>query len=298
MGGFISLHRKLLDWRFIDDPVMLSLWVQLLLRANYEDKEWHDVIIHRGQIKTTVGDLCEMVGTTRDRIRQRLKFLEDGGEITIKTTNKFSIITICKYDDYQLEVVEPIPNKIPNKSQTNPKQEQKKSDIKENNINKDNNIKESISKDIPKKSKIFEIPERSDVSDHIKERGYHFTTEEFFAHYESNGWMVGKTRMKDWKAACVTFERTYKRNHPVLIKNEEVQKNSGEKYGKFILYLRTNHYDLFANMFLPEERSYLELISRNSAKVIAEALKVVDGDNYKQKRFRYLLDAIKDSLNK
>ena len=29
-----------------------------------------------------------------------------------------------------------------------------------------------------------------------------FDPEEFYDHYESNGWMAGKVKMKDWKAAC------------------------------------------------------------------------------------------------
>ena len=33
-------------------------------------------------------------------------------------------------------------------------------------------------------------------------------TEKFHAHYEANGWKVGRNAMKDWKAAIRTWERT------------------------------------------------------------------------------------------
>lgn len=32
------------------------------------------------------------------------------------------------------------------------------------------------------------------------------TAERFIAYYTSNGWMVGKIKMKDWKSACVTWK--------------------------------------------------------------------------------------------
>ena len=32
--------------------------------------------------------------------------------------------------------------------------------------------------------------------------------EKFFNHYESNGWYVGKNKMKDWKAAVRGWERS------------------------------------------------------------------------------------------
>lgn len=55
----------------------------------------------------------------------------------------------------------------------------------------------------------FRRPSLQDVSEVIAARGYHFTAEEFIDYYESVGWVVGRTRkpMKDWKAACRTFER-------------------------------------------------------------------------------------------
>lgn len=31
--------------------------------------------------------------------------------------------------------------------------------------------------------------------------------EQFIAHYDSNGWRVGRVAMKNWKAACVTWKR-------------------------------------------------------------------------------------------
>ncbi|MCD8282063.1 MAG: DUF4373 domain-containing protein [Prevotella sp.] len=45
-------------------------------------------------------------------------------------------------------------------------------------------------------------------------KGYGFDPEEFVMHYTANGWMVGKARMKDWHAACVTWQKDWKRRNP------------------------------------------------------------------------------------
>ena len=50
-------------------------------------------------------------------------------------------------------------------------------------------------------------PTLDEVSAYIRERGYTFDAEEFVAFYESNGWYVGRRKMKDWKMACVTWQK-------------------------------------------------------------------------------------------
>jgi len=65
----------------------------------------------------------------------------------------------------------------------------------------------------PRKSvtptKIFSIPSVELVFEYMKEIGIQDpekTSEKFIAYYNSNGWMVGKTKMKDWKSACVNWK--------------------------------------------------------------------------------------------
>ena len=63
------------------------------------------------------------------------------------------------------------------------------------NINKTNN------------SESFKKPSIEEVESYCLERGNGIDAGHFIDHYESNGWMVGKTKMKDWKAAVRTWER-------------------------------------------------------------------------------------------
>lgn len=55
--------------------------------------------------------------------------------------------------------------------------------------------------------KRFTAPTVEEVSAYCRERGNSVDPQHFVAHYEANGWKVGKNPMKDWKAAVRTWER-------------------------------------------------------------------------------------------
>jgi uncharacterized protein YdaU (DUF1376 family) len=62
------------------------------------------------------------------------------------------------------------------------------------------------------KPKRFVPPSVEEVRDYVFEKGYSFDPESFVAYYDSNGWKVGKNRMKNWKACCVTWNNRDKSN--------------------------------------------------------------------------------------
>lgn len=57
-------------------------------------------------------------------------------------------------------------------------------------------------------SRTFSKPTAAEVEAYAKDKGYQFDAEKFVDFYESKGWLVGKSPMKDWRAAV----RTWKRN--------------------------------------------------------------------------------------
>lgn len=74
--------------------------------------------------------------------------------------------------------------------------------------NREEKIREDKNKHIGKTKKPpFSPPSATDVSDYCKERKNAVNVQTFISHYESNGWMVGKNKMKDWKAAIRTWEQ-------------------------------------------------------------------------------------------
>ena len=113
---------RLLEWEWYDDLYMFRLFMHLLLRANYKDLEWHGMVIKRGQLVTSVGALSHETGLTTQQVRTCLYKLNKTGEINKQTTNKFTIITVCKYGKYQQSQTgdqQAINKQTTNKQQTN-----------------------------------------------------------------------------------------------------------------------------------------------------------------------------------
>jgi hypothetical protein len=56
------------------------------------------------------------------------------------------------------------------------------------------------------KSRAFKKPTIDEIEDYCKERGNRINATQFFNHYEANGWMRGKNKIKNWKACVITWE--------------------------------------------------------------------------------------------
>lgn len=91
-----------------------------------------------------------------------------------------------------------------------------KSDIEiEKELDKEIRDREESDKDInvpskPSRSKRFVPPTVEEVRAYCHERGNGVDPQRFVDYYSSNGWMVGKNKMKDWKAAVRTWEQREK----------------------------------------------------------------------------------------
>ena len=128
MSGYISLHRKLLDWEWYNDNNTKVLFIHCLLKANWEDKNWQGILIKRGSFITSIETLSNELNLTFQNIRTSLSKLEKTNEIVKISTNKNTLLTLVKYDEYQNTEV-----KVTNEQQTNNKQLTTTNNI--NNIN-------------------------------------------------------------------------------------------------------------------------------------------------------------------
>lgn len=143
-NGWIKLHRKILDWEWFTSPSTLQLFIYLLLRANKEDKKWRGILIKRGQLVTSVATISEETKLSTQQVRTSLNRLKSTNEITSKTTNRFTLVTVCKYESYQLYEEVEQQTKQQALQQTNNKQITNKQQRLKNNKNIRNNKKESI----------------------------------------------------------------------------------------------------------------------------------------------------------
>ena len=121
-GGFITLHRKLLSWEWYKDSNTKDLFIHLLLSANFTDTRFLGKKIKRGQVVTSLSSLAEETGMSVQNVKTALKHLISTNEVTNISTDRYRIITVVKYDEYQsltmsLTTCQQSPNKVLTKSQ-------------------------------------------------------------------------------------------------------------------------------------------------------------------------------------
>lgn len=108
MAGYIKLHRQLLDSYQFSNPNNLKIWIWMLLKATHKpritsikvSKGYTDVNLERGQFVFGRNKAESELTIDASMIYRVIKYFEKDGSITVKSNNQYSIITICKYDDY------------------------------------------------------------------------------------------------------------------------------------------------------------------------------------------------------
>ena len=103
MAGFRKFFDKVTEWEWFTTPFMFHLFSYLILKANYKDEEVNGVLVKRGQLMTSRREIARETGISEQSIRTCLARLESTHELTQQSTHHFTIITICKFDNYQGE---------------------------------------------------------------------------------------------------------------------------------------------------------------------------------------------------
>lgn len=101
LQGWIKLHRNFLEWNWFESDNHLRLFLVLLLKANHKTTNWRKIKLGPGQLITGRKQLSLWSGLSQQSIRTVLNDFLESNFITIKTTNKFSIITIVDWNKYQ-----------------------------------------------------------------------------------------------------------------------------------------------------------------------------------------------------
>lgn len=91
----------MVEWEWYGDPCVFRIFMHLLLTANYEAAQWKGVAIEPGQKVTSLPHLAQETGLTVQQARTALDKLKSTGEITVKATNKYRLITVKKWSEYQ-----------------------------------------------------------------------------------------------------------------------------------------------------------------------------------------------------
>jgi len=104
MEGRIKLHNKFLEWEWYDDINTKILFLHLLLKANWKDKNWRWKNIKRWQLITWRYKLSQETWLSEYQVRSSLDKLKSTKEIASKPTNEHSLITVLEYDKYQSDI--------------------------------------------------------------------------------------------------------------------------------------------------------------------------------------------------
>ena len=242
-GGWIKLYRQLQDcwiWKGSAPFDKRSAWVDLLLLPMHNDKKMlidnEIVVIKRGSFMTSIVKLSARWAWSRGKVLRYLKLLESEQMLNTKRTPKGTLITIVKYDVFQgmentdsttvdttvgttLGTTNDTTDGTADSTTVGTADGTQNKNIKNNKNNKElknvKNEEEYIPPISPLKGKTkkFIPPTVEEVQDYCIERNNGIDAQAFVDFYESKGWVVGKAKMKDWKAAVRTWENKRKNDN-------------------------------------------------------------------------------------
>lgn len=238
-GGYILLARKLFESEMMEKPPLyFKLWGWMLARAMWKDGEK----LKRGQLVTSIAEMQQAMSyrigwrrevPTKDEIRSAYEAFVRAEMISTRKTTRGMVVTVLNYELYQnpesyeahtraAQVCE-----VPEDTHEAPRKPTRKP-THSNTLtvcNNDDfcNVKtQEAHKETPRKPtdtphdreefkegrRKFSIPSLDEVRSYCLERGNDVDPEKWMNHYAAKGWLIGKTPMRDWRAAVRTWEKS------------------------------------------------------------------------------------------
>lgn len=207
---YIKLSRKILEWEWYSDINTKTLFLHMLLKANWKDGKFQGVDIPRGSFASSYQILALETGLSVKNVRTSLEHLKKTGEVAVNRHPKFSVFTIKNYIKYQSVGSQPTDNRQSVGSQPATIEEGKKERINispngDRAENRKSNIYATIRElynsvcgSYPRLVKMSEA--RKKAIDARMKTGY--TLEDFrtlFEKAESSDFLKGKNR-RNWSA--------------------------------------------------------------------------------------------------
>lgn len=100
-GGFIKIHRSILDWEWYDDVNTMKLFLHLLLTVNIKDDRWHGIEVPAGSRIVSYPTLATELKLTNRQIRTALAHLETTGSVTRTKYPKCTVVSVTNWEQYQ-----------------------------------------------------------------------------------------------------------------------------------------------------------------------------------------------------
>nr|DAH05003.1 MAG TPA: replisome organizer [Caudoviricetes sp.] len=179
---FIKLSRKIQSWRWYQDANTMRVFVHILLNANVYDHDFENITVKRGQWVTSVNKISEQLNISTRSIRTALNHLKSTNEVAIKTTPKYSIITVKNYNQYQkVTKCSTINRQTDDKQVTNDRQQYKKGKERKRREERD-------------------VPSFSEVEQFARTENLNVDAKKFFDYYKERKWQIADKPIDDWKS--------------------------------------------------------------------------------------------------
>jgi len=106
MKGWVQIHRSLMKNKIWDNPDCLKFWIWCLLKASHKRRE---TIVGLQNVTIEAGDFIfgryvsgKELKMSPSKTYRQLLFLKDVGYLNIKTTNKFTVVSVINWKKYQV----------------------------------------------------------------------------------------------------------------------------------------------------------------------------------------------------
>jgi hypothetical protein len=197
MSGWIKLHRSITNhWLYTEKRVFskFEAWNDILLTVNFTDAK--TIIkgslyeVKRGQSILSLESWSKRWNWNRSKVSRFLNTLQLDGMIVLKSDTVTTQLTVCNYESYQGE-------RTADETQTRRRRDADETQV--NTIEEGKKEKKEIS--------IFIEPTYNEILEYCTQRKNGIDVNKFLNFYASKGWMVGKNKMKDWKACVRSWEK-------------------------------------------------------------------------------------------
>jgi len=212
MKGFIKLHRQIEEhWLFEENREFskFEAWIFILWKSNHKDKTFllgdELIEVNRGSFVTSKEKLQNKFKWGRKKLDTFFKLLKQEQMLDTqgigKGTHKGTQLFVLNYSKYQDKEHT---KEHSTDTERNTKEYSRGTTTKEciKNVKKKEIYSDDKSSEINSNTKRFKEPTEDEVSDYFIANGRREESDKFYNFYASKGWIVGKTKMKDWTRAA------------------------------------------------------------------------------------------------
>jgi hypothetical protein len=249
MEGYVKLFRSIEKWEWYTDSDTKCLFLHCLIRANHHPRKWHGITIEAGSFVTSYEHLSSEMGISVRSLRTSMNKLKSTGELTSHSTNRFTVISVAKWRDYQSQDDDndtPIANQnvtqeTSDRQTTDKQPTTNKNDKNYKNEKNKNNTKEDVDVSIDSlKKQIYgefgNIKLSGDEYTKIKSQGL----EKYIATLDSYKASTGKRYKSDYATILNWFRKdnSSKRTEPIPDYSDSTPKMSAEEIKELELRLK------------------------------------------------------------